>query len=414
MSIQLYNPAQNRARAYQNPAAVSVRFSKETHSSQYVYSDDSQEEEEDYDDFEEYDDSELYDFEEEHDSEEYDSEEDYDSEEYYDSEDYDFDDDDDDDDDDDLEDEDYDEHKVPILAVKNPPKKLYRVHHSQAVTTYSKRYGFRAADQSTSGPVALKEFHRHLWWSSKRPTRFISTFSSKSHAERWAKSWQERHPEGWYRIMEIKPQAADLVYNMKKVIDRSGVEVPDWCPFKNPSADEYLFFRRIPRDQIFDPKSDRSRHITYDEYEMDEVYEDQDGYDDEYYYDEKDEFEVDYDESAAELRLFEEREREDQRKIEEYRKSNKTTRKPEHSENALVLRAYAAPRSENSGRRGSFEEYRDYDDSAAELRFLEETGRPAKTRTNGHASKKMDVDAHRKNREERRNPFSLTGEFYIR
>ncbi|RVD80321.1 uncharacterized protein DFL_008223 [Arthrobotrys flagrans] len=145
---------------------------------------------------------------------------------------------------------------IPILPEKEFPGTLYRVHYSESVTQYSHEEGFLANDQYSLGPVRLKEFHNHLNWRSRTPSRFISTFSDRSHAFAWARNWQQKHPDGWYFIMTIKPRKTDKIYHMETVIDRSEVGIPSDCPFRITQSDEYLFFRQIPEDRIvelFDP-----------------------------------------------------------------------------------------------------------------------------------------------------------------
>ncbi|KAF3902684.1 hypothetical protein AA313_de0200793 [Arthrobotrys entomopaga] len=147
-------------------------------------------------------------------------------------------------------------YEIPILPEKAFPSTLYRIHYSESVTQYSHEGGFLANNQYSSGPVRLKEFHDHLNWRSRTPSRFISTFSDRSHAFAWAKNWQQKHPYGRYFIMTIRPRATDTIYHMETVIDRSGVGIPSHCSFQMTQPDEYLFFRHIPEDrivEIFDP-----------------------------------------------------------------------------------------------------------------------------------------------------------------
>ncbi|KAF3184520.1 hypothetical protein TWF788_005223 [Orbilia oligospora] len=146
--------------------------------------------------------------------------------------------------------------EVPILPEKKNPSTLYRVHYSESVTQYSHEGGFLANNQYSLGPVKLEEFHSHLNWRSRTPSRFISTFSDRSHAFAWARNWQQKHPYGWYFIMTIKPHRTDKIYHMETVIECSGVGIPSDCPLQRTQPDEYLFFRQIPEDRIvelFDP-----------------------------------------------------------------------------------------------------------------------------------------------------------------
>ncbi|KAK6499407.1 hypothetical protein TWF506_004034 [Arthrobotrys conoides] len=146
--------------------------------------------------------------------------------------------------------------KVPILPEIEFPRTLYRVHYSESVTQYSHEGGFLANNQYSLGPVKLEEFHDHLNWRSRTPSRFISTFSDRSHAFAWARNWQQKHLHGWYFIMTIKPRRTDKIYHMETVIECSGVGIPSDCPLQRTQPDEYLFFRQIPEDRIvelFDP-----------------------------------------------------------------------------------------------------------------------------------------------------------------
>ncbi|KAF3137039.1 hypothetical protein TWF569_009318 [Orbilia oligospora] len=146
--------------------------------------------------------------------------------------------------------------EVPILPEKEFPRILYRVHYSESVTQYSHKGGFLANDQYSLGPVKLEEFHNHLNWRSRTPSRFISTFSDRSHAFAWARNWQQKHPYGWYFIMTIEPHRTDKIYHMETVIECSGVGIPSDCPLQRTQPDEYLFFRQIPENRIielFDP-----------------------------------------------------------------------------------------------------------------------------------------------------------------
>ncbi|KAF3284698.1 hypothetical protein TWF970_010986 [Orbilia oligospora] len=146
--------------------------------------------------------------------------------------------------------------EVPIFPEKEFPRTLYRVHYSESVTQYSHEGGFLANNQYSLGPVKLEEFHNHLNWRSGTPSRFISTFSDRSHAFAWARNWQQKHLYGWYFIMTIKPRRTDKIYHMETVIECSGVGIPSDCPLQRTQPDEYLFFRQIPEDRIvelFDP-----------------------------------------------------------------------------------------------------------------------------------------------------------------
>ncbi|RVD83907.1 uncharacterized protein DFL_005679 [Arthrobotrys flagrans] len=151
--------------------------------------------------------------------------------------------------------------EIPILPEKEFPGTLYRIHYSASVTPYSDEEGFLSNDQDPSGSIRLKEFHDHLNWNSRTPSRFISTFSDRPHAFAWAKNWQRKHPYGWYFIMTIKPRKTDEIYHMETVIDHSGVMIPSDCRFQTTQPDEYLFFRQIPRDRIvelFNPENNES------------------------------------------------------------------------------------------------------------------------------------------------------------
>ncbi|KAK6350812.1 hypothetical protein TWF718_003998 [Orbilia javanica] len=150
---------------------------------------------------------------------------------------------------------------IPILPEREPPETLYRVHYSESVTSYSHDEGFLADNQCWSRPVSLEEFHNHLNWRSRTPSRFISTFSDRRHAFAWARNWEDKHPDGWCFVMKIKPQKEDIIYHMETVIDRSGVEIPPDCPIQRTQPDEYLFFHQIPEDRIvefFDPETRES------------------------------------------------------------------------------------------------------------------------------------------------------------
>ncbi|KAF3925705.1 hypothetical protein AA313_de0203662 [Arthrobotrys entomopaga] len=136
------------------------------------------------------------------------------------------------------------------LSEESIPRRLYRVHYTSAQTTYDVINGFQAGYQTPQPPPGRAEFFdlvdSHLNWTQTTfRSRYISTFSDRTHAENWARRHRQNNPTMTIELMTIEPTGTEWVASVGHIM----IEQGDWNRANN-LADEYLFYRQIPFELI--------------------------------------------------------------------------------------------------------------------------------------------------------------------
>ncbi|KAF3169472.1 hypothetical protein EYR41_007687 [Orbilia oligospora] len=128
------------------------------------------------------------------------------------------------------------------------PGLVYRVHYQGSATEYGEN-GFAAGDRSMIPSIDKTGFYHmvdeHLRWRSRVLSRFISVFSDRKHAERWARVWQGNNMELDHTVylVTIKPSEDDVMFSVGEILETRGLQ-------KGRQRDEYLFLSRIPVDSV--------------------------------------------------------------------------------------------------------------------------------------------------------------------
>ncbi|KAF2190784.1 hypothetical protein K469DRAFT_560036 [Zopfia rhizophila CBS 207.26] len=142
------------------------------------------------------------------------------------------------------------------------PHLVYRVDYPTAQTTYNPSSGFRAKNQTTilSTTFTLKTtLIPHLTWATNRSSPFISVFSSKSHAEQWARhlSAQKGGMRCYVLTINTRMLGRGPVFRAEDWVGEvveggegmGGRELTEWS--WNHEG-EYLIMYKIPKEAIVD------------------------------------------------------------------------------------------------------------------------------------------------------------------
>lgn len=138
------------------------------------------------------------------------------------------------------------------------PYRLYRVYDNSSVSKYSKRYGFRAQDDEfppEDAEIACfmwEPVRRHLDWSNRCPTPFVSTWESSQKAWETAKGREERGCQNvQIAVIDVDILNENNVWFAKliDVVKKFNVRLPDKTR-RYLSPDEYLCLHSIPRKAI--------------------------------------------------------------------------------------------------------------------------------------------------------------------
>ncbi|KAK6535551.1 hypothetical protein TWF694_002005 [Orbilia ellipsospora] len=131
------------------------------------------------------------------------------------------------------------------------PPQLFRVHYEEAVTTYDTVNGFLAGYQVSHDPPNQTQFfdlvERHLNWGERiYRSRYISTFSDRTHAVNWAQRLRSNRPEmpGSIKLMTIEPSGTEWIASVRQIVQQYDWDRAEY--FEH----EYLFYRQIPSDLI--------------------------------------------------------------------------------------------------------------------------------------------------------------------
>ena len=138
------------------------------------------------------------------------------------------------------------------------PDRLYRVFDNSSVSKYSKIYGFRAQDDAFPLEAAETAHHmwepvrRHLDWSNRYPTPFVSTWESSQKAWKTAKRREERGCQNVkIAVIEVDILKENDVWFEKSIdiVEKFDVYLPERTR-RYLSSVEYLCLHSIPRKAI--------------------------------------------------------------------------------------------------------------------------------------------------------------------
>ncbi len=132
------------------------------------------------------------------------------------------------------------------------PKTLWRVTHSKSQSRQDLATGDLVASDSTrtiSDELSLKQAsEKHFDWSCQEPSCFLSVFSSKQHAHRWAKQRERAQNLAMdvvyiHEIDTTKLPAATYVFNVTSLTLKLDIAYPY-------STHEFIFLHRIPNESL--------------------------------------------------------------------------------------------------------------------------------------------------------------------
>ncbi|KAF2970371.1 hypothetical protein GQX73_g3195 [Xylaria multiplex] len=129
-----------------------------------------------------------------------------------------------------------------------PPNPLWRVIHSQSQSRQdpvTKDLVAADSDREISDRLSLKQAaEEHFNWRSRRPSCFLSVFSSEQHARKWAK--KRETASGTVYIHEIDTTRLPpgiYIFCAVSLARKLGITHPY-------SANEFVFLHRIPSESI--------------------------------------------------------------------------------------------------------------------------------------------------------------------
>lgn len=124
------------------------------------------------------------------------------------------------------------------------PEKLWRVTHGNSQSRWDKHTGHLvASDQSRKfyNKAGLKKaVESHINWWGPKPSCFLSVFSDKDHARRWAAKCEKKHPPAYIHeiVAECLPGGPSIVLDMEMLMAKLDIK-------NRYSAHELLFLHRI-------------------------------------------------------------------------------------------------------------------------------------------------------------------------
>ncbi|CAG9948786.1 unnamed protein product [Clonostachys rosea f. rosea IK726] len=146
------------------------------------------------------------------------------------------------------------------------PPNLYRVQYSESQTTRTDE-GLKAVNTTTvygdsehERALFKQAVGRHLTWSYRGRSPFVSLFSDRNHAENWgcAEPWRGSKPyrEQWtlYTI-ETSLLGETYVFKVSELVDTLGVRIPERADQHKRGS--YLCLHRVPAYAILEERAGR-------------------------------------------------------------------------------------------------------------------------------------------------------------